>query len=477
MDKVRSKRTGRAAGLLLGAVLVIGACSEAAGDDTSSTEPVEATEPADDPDATAADQPADAPDASEATEPSDEPDTTEAPVDDGSVVAAYAGESWFLGTVPSGATPADESLEPIRIGMINQENTPLGSFPEVRAAAEAAAAWVNAELGGVDGRPIEIIACITSFDVEQSQSCAIELQQAGVVALVGGVDITSNGSYPVIEQNGLPVVGGIPATLVEQRSPNAFFFSGGGAGGAAAMMAHAAEAGAERVVLAFGEYESFEVAARDYAAAVGESLGLEVELVPFSLFATDMLPVLTKAGEVGADAVIVLAADAACVPLMETSVDLELDSTLYLMGSCAAESIVDAAGDAVLGVVFNSEGPVTPGDVEGSLFDEVTARYTTEPAGAAGTVGFRGFMNLYSMLVEIGADNISSENIMDVARDAVDRPSFWGHPYTCDGKQVPGLPALCAPQQILFTVPAVGEPVVAVSDWIPTDELFAAAVG
>ena len=99
------------------------------------------------------------------------------------------------------------------------------------------------------------------------------------------------------------------------------------------MMAHAAEAGAERVVLAFGEYESFEVAARDYAAAVGESLGLEVELVPFSLFATDMLPVLTKAGEVGADAVIVLAADAACVPLMETSVDLELDSTLYLMGS------------------------------------------------------------------------------------------------------------------------------------------------
>ena len=137
----------------------------------------------------------------------------------------------------------------------------------------------------------------------------------------------------------------------------------------------------------------------------------------------------------------------------------------------------DAAGDAVLGVVFNSEGPVTPGDVEGSLFDEVTARYTTEPAGAAGTVGFRGFMNLYSMLVEIGADNISSENIMDVARDAVDRPSFWGHPYTCDGKQVPGLPALCAPQQILFTVPAVGAPVVAVSDWIPTDELFAAAVG
>ncbi|MCZ7527060.1 MAG: hypothetical protein M5U14_12165 [Acidimicrobiia bacterium] len=29
-------------------------------------------------------------------------------------------------------------------------------------------------------------------------------------------------------------------------------------------------------------------------------------------------------------------------------------------------------------------------------------------------------------------------------------PSFNGHPYTCDGQQIPDLPALCAPQQILM---------------------------
>ena len=361
--------------------------------------------------------------------------------------------------------------------MINNEDTPLGSFPEVRAAAQAAATWVNTELGGVDGRPVEIIPCISSFDVEQSQQCALELQQAGVVAFVGGVDVTSNGSYPVIEQNGLAVVGGIPANLVEQRSPNAFFFSGGGAGGAAAFMAHAVENGAERVLLAYGEFESFEVAAREYAAVVGESLGLEVELVPFSLFATDYLPILTKAQEVDADAVIVLAADAACVPLMQTAVDLELDATMYLFGSCAAEAVIDAAGDDVVGAIFNSEGPVTEGDIEGEIFDEVVNRYATEPANAAGTVGFRGFMNLYAILLELGGDNISSEGIIEIARNSVDEPSFWGHPYTCDGQQVPGLPALCAPQQILFGFPAAGEEPIEISGWIATDELFAVALG
>jgi branched-chain amino acid transport system substrate-binding protein len=492
MGAVKWNRTGRTAGALLVAALIAAGCSEPEEDGaatdppstraeaTAETEPTE-TEPTTDTDPPPTETETTDPTSSEPAEtdpPPTEPPTTDGPAaSDGSVVAAYAGEQWFLGEVPASATAADDSQEPILLGMINQEDTPLGSFPEVRAAAEAAAAWANAELGGVDGRPIEIRTCITSFDVEQSQSCALELQQQGVVALVGGVDVTSNGSYPVIEQNGLAVIGGIPANLVEQRSPNAFFFSGGGAGAAAAFMADAADNGAETVALAYGEFESFEVAARNYGAAVGESLGLNVELIPFSLFATDYLPVLTKAQEVGADAVIVLAADSACVPLMKTAVDLGLDAQLYLTGACAAESIFDAAGETAVGPLFNSEGPVTQGDTEGGLYQDVIDRYATEPAGGAGTVGFRGFMNLYALLRELGGDNVTSDGLIELARSAVDRPSFWGHPYTCDGQQVPGLPALCAPQQILFELPAVGEDVVASTDWIATDELFAAAVG
>jgi branched-chain amino acid transport system substrate-binding protein len=425
------------------------------------TEPA-ATEPAEP-------EPAD----TEAAEP--EPETAEGDddvPDDGSVVWQLDGAEWFLGTLPTSATPADDSLEPIRIGMINQENTPLGSFPEVRAAAEAAVAWVNAELGGVGGRPVELTTCVTSFDVEQSQSCALQMVQDDVIALVGGVDVTSNGSYPVIEQNGLAVVGGIPANLVEQRSPNAFFFSGGGTGAAAAYMSHAAENGAQRVALAYGEFESFEVAARDYGAVVGESLGLEVELVPFSIVATDFLPVLTKAQEIGADALIVLAADSACLPVMETAIDLGYEGQLYLTGACAADAIIDAAGEAAVGPLFNSEGPVQTGDPEADVFELVTDTYAVEPAGGAGTVGFRGFMNLYALMVELGPDAVSSESLIELARNAVDRPSFWGHPYTCDGQQVPGLPALCAPQQVLFEVPAVGEEVAGATDWIDTAALF-----
>ena len=115
-----------------------------------------------------------------------------------------------------------------------------------------------------------------------------------VIALVGGIDVTSEGSFPVFESNGIPQLGGVPVNLREQQSPVAFFFSGGTAGGMAAFMHHAAAEMSETVLIAHGDFPSFNVAARDYAAVVGESLGLEVELVSFAMTSSDFLPVLIK---------------------------------------------------------------------------------------------------------------------------------------------------------------------------------------
>ncbi len=394
--------------------------------------------------------------------------------DDGSIVWQHGGEPWFLGAIPSAAVAADTSLDPIKIGMINQEDTPIGSFPEVRFAAEAAVNWINAELGGVDGRPLEFHWCISPFSPEQSQACAQEMVQEGVVALVGGIDVMSQGSFPILEQNGIPVVGGIPAGLTEQRSATSFTFSGGSSGGLAAFMKHAADNGAKKAVIAYGEFDAFEVAAADYGAVVGEYLGLDVKLVRFPVIAADFLPVLNQAIDFEADAVVIAAADSSCVSIMKTFKELEIEAQLYLVGACAADHVIEAADGANIGVVFNSEGPADDSDVEGTLFDEVTNRYNTGPAQAAGTVGFRGMMNLYAVLVDLGGDHVTSEAIIDKLRQSVDHESFWGHPYTCDGQQVPGLPALCAPQQTLFKMESVGE-VEFVSGWIDTAELFAAS--
>jgi branched-chain amino acid transport system substrate-binding protein len=391
---------------------------------------------------------------------------------DGSVVSEFAGLDWAFGTLGTNGTQADDTLEPIVIGMINQENSPVGSFPELRRAVEAAVAWMNAEFDGVNGRPVHLETCITSFSVEQSQACAQQLVQAGAVAVINGIDISANGSIPVLEQNGIPVISAIPTTLAEMRSTGAFSFSGGITGAYVAFVADAHARGASSIAIAYGQFESFEVPATEYAAKVAEQLGMDVTLVPFPITTTDFLPVVQAVLDADADAVAFGVADTACVPVITTLHDLGSTGSRYFVGACAAAPILDRIDDAVQAeVVFNSEGPIDAG-ADGDLYLAVTDRYADDEAGGAGTVSFRAAMNLWHLLTAL--DDPTPAALMDELRGSVDAPSFWGHPFTCDGRQVPGLPALCAPQQTLFRLPddsGTVEPVT--DDWIDVPALVA----
>ncbi len=463
----RRRRPRRIAGVgaALAGLVVVVACTEterAAPATTSAPATAAPTTGA----ATATTDAGDAPDTSAAT-------TTVA--DDGSIVAAFAGRPWAFGTLPAAASPADTAAEPVVVGMINQEDTPIGSFPEMRHAVEAAVAWINAELGGVGGRPIRLETCITDFAVEQSQACAQRLVQQGAVAVMSGIDITSSGSVPVLQQNGVPLVSAVPTTLAELRGDGVFSFSGGVTGAYVAFAADAAANGAESIALAFGDFDSFSVPAREYGATVAERLGLEVTLIPFPIVTTDFLPVVRAAIDSGADAVAIGAADSACAPVMTTLADLGYAGRVYLVGACAAGEILGSVHDAVqAGVIFNSEGPVESG-TDGELFLAVTERYSPDPAGGAGTVAFRAAMNLWRVLDEVAATARPTPALVgERLRGAVASPSFWGHPYTCDGRQVPGMPALCSPQQTLFRLPDDSGTFVPVSDgWIDVPALVA----
>ncbi len=398
---------------------------------------------------------------------------------DGPAIEGYGGEEASFGTVPDEAVEATGT--PIRIGMINQEDTPLGSFPELRLTVEAGVEWINTELGGVDGHPLELDACITNFSVERSQACAQQMVGDDVVAVLGGIDITSNGSIPVLEQNDLPYVGGIPVNLDEERSPISFQFSGGTPGAFTAFAWYAAEVlHAENIAVVYAEYPPIQTAAQDYGVTVAENLGVEqVHEVAFGLSTTDFLPVLQEANAGNPDAILVGAADTSCVPAMQGARDLGITAPLFLVGSCAAPSIIAEAGpEATEGRIFNIEGRLDAAEdstdaVDGALYTLSVLKYGDglDPVGA-GTVSFRGLMNLYAVMTRIGAEDLSPATIIDALRSSEDVPSFNGYPYTCATPQVPGLPSLCAPEQVL--VEQRDGQLHEVSDgWVPVPEILA----
>lgn len=384
-------------------------------------------------------------------------------------VVTCAPDGTTLGEFP--AQPVTASGEPIRIGTINQDTGAAGAFPELTQADRAGVRFVNEELGGVGGRPLELVACDTRFSPAGSQACAQQMVDAGVVAVVGGIDVFGDG-ITTLERNGIPYVGGIPVSFASVRSPLSFQFSGGSWG---AMLGFAdyvmRELDAKRVSILHGDFGPINDAAA-YGRRALEEAGVEVRMVAMPLVGADFLPLVTTANEGSPDAIVVLTADTGCVPTMQAAADLGVTAPLFLTGACAAPKILADAGDAAEGRYFNVEGPIRPDDPDPdtALYTAVVERYGDGlDAPGAGTVSFRSLMNLYVVMRDLGPDGVTPEAVVEAFRAARDVPSFMGHPYTCDGEQLAGLAAMCAPQQIIarFSGGALEQ----VSDWIQVGEL------
>ena len=390
-------------------------------------------------------------------------DCTDAP----SIVACAPEGSMLAPYLPDEATAATGS--PILIGVINQDTGAAGAFPELTQADKAAVDFINTELNGVDGHPIELITCNTDFNPDLSQRCAQEMVSKKVVAVIGGIDIWGTG-ITTLENNGIPYVGGIPVSLEAARSKVSFQFSGGLWGAVLGMGAYALDdLGAQRITIIHADFGPITDAA-DNGKRVLEARGADVTLVPFSAVNADMVTALNETAQTNPDAVIALTADTGCKPAMLTAKQVALDVPIMYTGACAAPKILDAVGAAAEGSIFNLEAELDPGNADNALYQAIAARYGPkydyEPQ-SSGTVSFRAVVNLYVVLRDLGADDISPESILAALRAGSDHPSFFGHPYTCDGRQLTGYEAMCAPQQTLGVLKDGA--IVKLTDWIDVE--------
>ena len=269
------------------------------------------------------------------------------------VLSKYQGAEWFDGTVPE-PTAADGTKEPIKVGFMNVDSGPVGAMPELHSSTDGAIEFINTELGGVDGRPIEIVPCLVSnpMSPDESQACARQLVDADVVAVLGGIGLSNGPALKVFEENGIPWVGGIPVNVDEMTSPVSFQFSGGSPGAFTAFAQDAVqEEGAKKVAVLYAEYPSIEQAAVGYGAAVAEALGADVTKVSFPVVSQDYVAPVQKAVESNPDAIFVGAADLSCAPIMQAIADLKSTATVYMVGACADVKHIDKVGADKVGRV------------------------------------------------------------------------------------------------------------------------------
>ncbi|MBJ69659.1 MAG: hypothetical protein CL463_07125 [Acidimicrobiaceae bacterium] len=351
----------------------------------------------------------------------------------------------------AGPVAADESLPPVRIGLLNQENDPVGSFPEIRLGLEGAVGYINAELGGIDGHPIELVTCLQN-SIPKAQECAQDLATSDLVSVINGVNIWTFAFDFYGTMGETPVIGGLPLFASDYNQPNARYFNGGSVQVYSAAARWVAEdLGAKKVVVLVNQNPAATAALESGLAPIFDQYGIEYESIDVPIPLTDAIPPVSQAEASDADLVMLLAAGNECVPVIRAANQLGIPvEEMFYSATCDTEDIYAEVGELMVGSYIHkggySEREVwAPQEVldEFDRTDGLLEKYSPEAPDASFTgLGWATMLDIYDLYSEIGYENLSADTIIATMDDGQTRGRVGSFGWSCVYADI-GLQSLC----------------------------------
>jgi branched-chain amino acid transport system substrate-binding protein len=301
----------------------------------------------------------------------------------GAVTLGLVGCSSSSSSSSSSSTSATASKSPIKVMIIAVLSNPAFSDPEAAVAAKAYVKQANAS-GGINGHPIDLQVCDSNLNPNKETACFQQAVTNHVAAVVGSFLLFATG-MKLLEQAGIPFIGGNGTTLPEFTSPVSFPADSGEIGwfyGEAALMR---QAGVTKPAMMYCDTGSCTLSvqyAQTYWTQSGGSGKIKLVLAPLAQPQYTAQAASTASG--GTNGVLLASATQA-IPKMVTDlrqasfkgpvalIDSFVDtSTVTAMGSYANGLLVSGLLDPVTqtsnpGVTafvnaMNSEDPSAPKD-------------------------------------------------------------------------------------------------------------------
>jgi branched-chain amino acid transport system substrate-binding protein len=268
----------------------------------------------------------------------DAPTGSEAPAGDLLVQQSTVDTAVAYTGGPGGAASGD----PIKIGYVNQEGgTP--AFPEASVGADSATWLINQYLGGVGGRPIELVKCFVTKE-EDGQKCAQEfLANDEIQAVLVGAMF--NGNAPLLDtlKDKKPTYLPNPVTTPEFLATDAYAFTPGSPGVIQGLSVFAAKYVPEiegkevkSVAVVYNDNPAGTVAFTALTKPILEALGVEVTGVPVAdtAGATEMATAIQSSGADKADVFYPLVTIQGCIGVYDALKTLEIETTVVTTGLC-----------------------------------------------------------------------------------------------------------------------------------------------
>ncbi len=374
----------------------------------------------------------------------DTADTTDTAMDTGTAGVDAAQESaesteptddGSSDTDADAAAGAQSDLEPIKIGFDSQEEE-LFSIVEARRAAEATVAYINAELGGVNGHPLELVVCTSGDGPEGAVACAQQFVNDDDITVMLTSSFSSNEASEVTVPAGLPMLA--LANLADDwQRDTEWVMDPGFLGILQAPVDYAADAlgvGSMAIICAD---DPFYLEACEAAAGFAQAAGIEVfDVTPAGFEQADFTGIVTASEAAAADSILAAIDGTQCAPLADSLAALSVEATVLTVDTCALEESV--AGGALDGwLVFGSSAlPVDPSVASDDVLEgqRIIADYGSSEAEVYGLAGWAvaNVLATHDALVRVGFDNLSRENV-NAALGETQLELGWYSAISCPG--------------------------------------------
>lgn len=365
-----------------------------------------------------------------------------------------------IAKAPAGAFDENKATEsPVTLGLMNPEGGPAIDEPDARVASEAVVKYANEHLGGIGGHVIKLDICKSQEDAASATSCAnqfVQNKDAGVIV----VDTGQGGvAAPIISKAGL-AYGSYAVLGPELQLPGVFAWTGGVAVQTGAMAKSALAADVKELSLFVIDVGSVAAGIQALAEPTFKAIGVDLNVVKIPAGTPDATSLVAAGLKDQPGAIGIIGDGTTCASTLKGLTTAGFTGQKFVIQSCLVPSVVSSVGDSLDGAFNLGWNDSTGDNDEANLFKAIMAKYAPgtkldnyAPAGYQSTFGFIRAVN-----AGIGEKEPTAANILAAIKAAknVPLPIGAGVTMTCDGTQVPGIPAICGNETISQTLDAKG---------------------
>ena len=394
--------------------------------------------------------------------------------------ALLAGCSSTSTPTPQGASPSF-SKPPITVGFLNPSGGPVPQ-PGTDTGVKAALAYINGELGGINGHPLEVVPCDTDTTPERAQSCANTFVEKKVVAVMDGYNLSSSAALPALTAAQIPLVGMIPFDSVTgAKAENRVFFAAPQASFLiGALQAFKAE-GKKSVTLALVDTPSSHQTIDNLLPVLAKTLGISAKGIYFSATSPNFTAVASSIVQDNPDVggLVASPSEAVCSALVKALRQLQYQGEIFT--AACTDYIKSSPAQAAGGALYSSTwlpaaAKYAPADAQAEL--TLAQKYFSAVTG--GTPGYYAygefalFVTFAKALAAAGDADLTGPGVLKTLKALKDFPSFLGPKITCGSATSPN----CTTQMLLFVVQPDGTAKPSTGTWItPVPQVLAAIPG